>query len=296
MENQVQVCTAYWLGSDLETPTLGTSVASQTTANGCWLLPTLWFPGMQGAGRKACSYLHFFLKKHQQKVWQSAPMAEPAKKLAWWVQQDHQWICGWSFAWKSLHGAYLYFTHTPNHGFDNVIATTAFIKGPGTIKGLRNQASMDSIVSFPFLLGNNSCNGQIGQWAGSSYFFRSGLWCLAFSGNNYIQLISLLKGSAGTSTLELNTFTDVATLYLASLKTKDVMKGQAISRQIACTCPNHFRNTIATQHFCCLDLLCDTLTSSVTFQTPDVTKQSWKAKCPAKRRRDTDCIMRPWVK
>lgn len=28
------------------------------------------------------------------------------------------------------------------------------------------------------------------------------------------------------------------------------------------------------------DSLCDTLTSSVTFQTPEVTKQSWKLKCP----------------
>lgn len=27
-------------------------------------------------------------------------------------------------------------------------------------------------------------------------------------------------------------------------------------------------------------LLCETLTSSVTFQTPEVTKQSWKLKCP----------------
>lgn len=30
----------------------------------------------------------------------------------------------------------------------------------------------------------------------------------------------------------------------------------------------------------CPHLLWDTLTSSVTFQTPDVTKQSWKVRCP----------------
>lgn len=31
-------------------------------------------------------------------------------------------------------------------------------------------------------------------------------------------------------------------------------------------------------------LLCDTLTSSVTFQTPEVTKQSWKLKCPKREK------------
>lgn len=34
-------------------------------------------------------------------------------------------------------------------------------------------------------------------------------------------------------------------------------------------------------------LLWDTLTSSVTFQTPDVTKQSWKLRCPEDRKRET---------
>ncbi|TNN58264.1 hypothetical protein EYF80_031504 [Liparis tanakae] len=32
------------------------------------------------------------------------------------------------------------------------------------------------------------------------------------------------------------------------------------------------------------DLLCDTRTSSATFHTPEVTKQSWKLKWPGKRR------------
>lgn len=30
------------------------------------------------------------------------------------------------------------------------------------------------------------------------------------------------------------------------------------------------------------DSLCDTRTSSATFHTPEVTKQSWKLKCPGK--------------
>lgn len=37
-------------------------------------------------------------------------------------------------------------------------------------------------------------------------------------------------------------------------------------------------------------LLCDTLTSSVTFQTPDVTKQSWKLKCPKERKRSVSGV------
>jgi len=31
-------------------------------------------------------------------------------------------------------------------------------------------------------------------------------------------------------------------------------------------------------------LLCDTLTSSATFHTPEVTKQSWKFRCPEQKR------------
>lgn len=33
-----------------------------------------------------------------------------------------------------------------------------------------------------------------------------------------------------------------------------------------------------------IHLLCDTLTSSATFHTPDVTKQSWKLRCPAQKK------------
>lgn len=33
-----------------------------------------------------------------------------------------------------------------------------------------------------------------------------------------------------------------------------------------------------------LYLLCDTLTSSVTLKTPDVTKLSWKPKCPGRQK------------
>lgn len=41
--------------------------------------------------------------------------------------------------------------------------------------------------------------------------------------------------------------------------------------------------------FCrCHYLLCDTLTSSATFHTPEVTKQSWKLRCPVQRWCDQD--------
>lgn len=53
-----------------------------------------------------------------------------------------------------------------------------------------------------------------------------------------------------------------------------------LCRQEAEAESKHKRKTNLYQIKAKLYLLCDTLTSSVTLKTPDVTKLSWKPKCP----------------